>query len=154
MVDCARFQSALPRRERHFFLARENSRLYFNPRSREGSDLLPPILMALSIQFQSALPRRERHTPALPCDLPVSISIRAPAKGATYFTMRCLGLPHISIRAPAKGATIFFTFRVYYNQFQSALPRRERPYDQITETGCYTISIRAPAKGATMSDLR
>ena len=76
----------------------------FNPRSREGSDFE-------SFHFTYA------HT----------ISIRAPAKGATGDSLINALSGDISIRAPAKGATIlsilFFPF--------------------------YDISIRAPAKGAT-----
>ena len=79
---------------------------YFNPRSREGSDI--PILQTCLclILFQSALPRGERHLPSehrhqskkFQSALPRGerhagerletvirvISIRAPARGATY----------------------------------------------------------------------
>ena len=33
-----KFQSTLPRRERHFYSLQSQSYKYFNPRSREGSD--------------------------------------------------------------------------------------------------------------------
>ena len=55
------FQSALPRRER---LNRSRQYrwmyLYFNPRSREGSDGSIPWKCTNCSGFQSALPRRER----------------------------------------------------------------------------------------------
>ncbi len=76
------FQSTLPRRERHFERgeiniygdfnprSREGSDLvqngfkpmfrYFNPRSREGSDKCVIVDMCTEYQFQSTLPRRER----------------------------------------------------------------------------------------------
>ena len=79
------FQSTLPRRERHkvtfcyiahaYFnpRSREGSDLpispfggdlsHFNPRSREGSDCNHRIPNAPCVQFQSTLPRRERHAP-------------------------------------------------------------------------------------------
>ena len=57
-----RFQSTLPRRER---LCRRLSfyqmHLYFNPRSREGSDIIKQLKLFISLAFQSTLPRRERH---------------------------------------------------------------------------------------------
>ncbi len=56
-----------------------------------------------------------------------SISIHAPAKGATDFHKTTVPIQSISIHAPAKGATLPF--------------RRFRPL--------FSISIHAPAKGAT-----
>ena len=56
-----KFQSTLPRRERrsscNSFI---KNRLYFNPRSREGSDGLENVIQRISQKFQSTLPRRER----------------------------------------------------------------------------------------------
>ena len=122
-----RFQSALPRRERHTFLQRK----------------LP------AAKFQSALPRRERRMIIYRRWLMNDISIRAPAKGATCQGKRQGTVCHnfnprsregsdypeqekpvdhmISIRAPAKGATR------YSASIHLSL----------------SISIRAPAKGAT-----
>ena len=56
----------------------------------------------------------------------------------------------ISIHAPAKGATTFYKCLLYRLQFQSTLPRRERPYVRVRVSGAGPISIHAPAKGATM----
>ena len=98
------FQSTLPRGERH--LRREIQRQFihnFNPRSREGSDTFP-------------------HTR----DAAVSISIRAPARGATIFSTHFLQVFIISIRAPARGATHLVISLKPEKQFQSALPRGER----------------------------
>ena len=81
-------------------------RRYFNPRSREGSDYNCIAVCYLS-----------------------SISIHAPAKGATLFPFnRATEAAPISIHAPAKGATS-----------PSVLERIENG-----------ISIHAPAKGATL----
>ena len=55
---------------------------YFNPRSREGSDTIHIISVNKSI-----------------------ISIHAPAKGATTFSLSLRRIIKISIHAPAKGAT-------------------------------------------------
>ena len=70
--------------------------VYFNPRSREGSDLQIMPLVAQSL-----------------------ISIHAPAKGATSSSVCGPFGCAISIHAPAKGATIFFVVSslkgVYFN---------------------------------------
>ena len=57
------FQSTLPRRERHgLFRHASFDFLYFNPRSRGGSDLLRLTNYLTIASFQSTLPRRERQT--------------------------------------------------------------------------------------------
>ena len=123
-----RFQSTLPRRER--LLGMVNIKLLlmisihapakgattraistmrnlqnFNPRSREGSDIQFLVRQFLSIQFQSTLPRRERR------------GIRLQQSQVT-----------ISIHAPAKGATDLIETRRNFAKFQSTLPRRERQH--------------------------
>ena len=56
-----RFQSTLPRRERHARPEQQKGEGYFNPRSREGSDN-PVRATTNSLElFQSTLPRRERR---------------------------------------------------------------------------------------------
>ena len=78
--------------------------------------------------FQSTLPRRERLFLFAELDLPLDISIHAPAKGATKAGFLPTPLTVISIHAPAKGATDGQTKDdAYNNAFQSTLPRRERP---------------------------
>ena len=79
--------------------------LYFNPRSREGSDM-----------------------PGLKnCQSGHAISIHAPAKGATEIMDTVFVCTVISIHAPAKGATkVEITVLALKEQFQSTLPRRER----------------------------
>ena len=102
--------------------------MYFNPRSREGSDNIRQQKIKEEQEFQSTLPRRERHARSLiPC-LHHLISIHAPAKGATG--QQRLSAPEtcISIHAPAKGAT---QLEAYSNADEA-------------------ISIHAPAKGATV----
>ena len=82
-----------------------SSGLYFNPRSREGSDDDYPVFVQVG----------------------TTISIHAPAKGATINTIFQISLNQISIHAPAKGATAPGVPE--YNViiiFQSTLPRRER----------------------------
>ena len=101
--------------------------LYFNPRSREGSDC--------SLSFPHLISMISIHAPAKGATISVrkssqhqQISIHAPAKGATIFDCLSDGYDDISIHAPAKGATASFSALA----FLSAI-----------------ISIHAPAKGAT-----
>ena len=148
----ASFQSTLPRRERRpQYRTIIHSIVYFNPRSREGSDKL---VFAVTN--------------------PSNISIHAPAKGATavpigkiivciYFNPRSregsdleqtkwADLLEISIHAPAKGATGMPIYAEAIDEiFQSTLPRRERRQRSGDTDILLGISIHAPAKGATMS---
>ena len=168
-----RFQSALPRGERHLRRKVPGHVTDFNPRSREGSDRIHTAVFSICntisirapargatqyqgganawIEFQSALPRGERpdisseihkaflisiRAPARGATLLHAgtayqwcISIRAPARGATITSNRSVRLIRISIRAPARGATCTFTHILSIRQFQSALPRGERPRD-------------------------
>ena len=78
---------------------------YFNPRSREGSDLSETTFDAVSNLFQSTLPRRERRDLAADHYGRGAISIHAPAKGATADRLAQIQTSEISIHAPAKGAT-------------------------------------------------
>ena len=55
----------------------------FNPRSREGSDPTRMIVTPAAVEFQSTLPRRERQSGIHSMTAAASISIHAPAKGAT-----------------------------------------------------------------------
>ena len=102
-----KFQSTLPRRERRRIRTAHSNQIYFNPRSREGSDKTPTPINRGKGKFQSTLPRRERRLDA-----------RTPVRNR-----------RISIHAPAKGATLERrTKQLYLTVFQSTLPRRERPF--------------------------
>ena len=150
--------------------------IYFNPRSRGGSDLTyrkeerPPDI------FQSTLPRRERPCPLPLPRYPCSISIHAPAEGATQEICGKTVYFKISIHAPAEGATRsepeksktaqkfqstlprrerrYAECRVGIDSvFQSTLPRRERQDKQMELLEKYKISIHAPAEGATPCEI-
>ena len=77
------FQSTLPRRERLIYWDKRRNYKYFNPRSREGSDLDPYTFICVYYIFQSTLPRRERRLARRRSAGQHDISIHAPAKGAT-----------------------------------------------------------------------
>ena len=83
-----------------FFLRRP----YFNPRSHEGSDV--------------AVADRMRA---------VDISIHAPTRGATLDSNHLFRESRISIHAPTRGATYAHRQISFGGEFQSTLPRGERP---------------------------
>ena len=66
--------------------------VYFNPRSREGSDMTHLINCHAMIIFQSTLPRGERRDRSVTTVLFCDISIHAPARGATYFFLSLLSI--------------------------------------------------------------
>ena len=83
------------------------------------------------IAFQSTLPRGERPFRRFRLCRRCSISIHAPARGAT--------LPH-GFDCP------------FQNEFQSTLPRGERQKFYKKNEQKIDISIHAPARGATLKD--
>ena len=79
--------------------------IYFNPRSREGSDILPTLAVEISKIFQSTLPRRERPIPTQ-TDVPARAHFNPRSReGSDTQVLRQALLCSISIHAPAKGAT-------------------------------------------------
>ncbi len=126
----------------------ERIRCYFNPRSREGSDMGGCVSLKGSWDFnprsrEGSDPRRRYSSPKL------GISIHAPARGATWTTEQLTDLRYISIHAPARGATFVITFQTDCIGFQSTLPRGERPPSGRRSDSRPRISIHAPARGAT-----
>ena len=103
------------------------ARLYFNPRSRTGSDI-------------SDLSRY--------CFL--FISIHAPARGATVDNADPFQYLGISIHAPARGATLYA--RLNLREILNFNPRSRTGSDIVIpnrNAALEHISIHAPARGAT-----
>ena len=123
--------------------------LNFNPRSREGSDFIPPFNCISKSLFQSTLPRRERLRSWTPCLHHLDFNPRS-REGSDWFPL-LVGMFHfnfnprsregsdltyppvlrivgISIHAPAKGATNKKLTMAEFDVFQSTLPRRERRF--------------------------
>ena len=146
---CPQFQSTLPRRERPWQQSKRYGTIYFNPRSREGSD---DVYNQCAVRCGYFNPRSREG----------SDGTRAPAS---------VKARRISIHAPAKGATASVSLPRLSDPFQSTLPRRERRHStpspsshryfnprsregsdrKQTEVSkvIFRISIHAPAKGAT-----
>ena len=145
--------------------------LYFNPRSREGSDQIVYNLRILLIKFQSTLPRGERpwknqqheflqyfnprsregsdifRIPA--SKLPYVISIHAPARGATPSSLLPVPESRISIHAPARGAT-FYHSSCHHSRYDFNPRSREGSDKYYVYFARFAfISIHAPARGAT-----
>ena len=122
----------------------------FNPRSRAGSDRTADTESRIQHVFQSTLPRGERPAAHHGHHLCPTVSIHAPARGATAVIGEAREEKEVSIHAPARGATVqeravirrvsCFNPRsragsdpdtivriVYEDEFQSTLPRGERP---------------------------
>ena len=99
---------------------------YFNPRSREGSDKDCIIIQNTALNFN---PRSREGSDEYHdfVQYRIYISIHAPARGATLHALRLRSVSSISIHAPARGATLH------------ALRLRS----------VSSISIHAPARGAT-----
>ena len=98
----------------------------FNPRTREGCDILGTGQMLRFSIFQSTHPRRVRQAETEDFKNAIVISIHAPAKGATFILLVFICKFIISIHAPAKGATYQLTKQPIPYQFQSTHPRRVR----------------------------
>ena len=123
------FQSTLPRGERP--LGSNILMLWledFNPRSREGSD-----------------------TATVYCDYSCTISIHAPARGATLITARIANCLEIFQSTLPRGERLVYgTSPLLLFLFQSTLPRGERLDFSKFEENMLGISIHAPARGATV----
>ena len=143
------FQSTLPRRERQNGLQKIRKHMHFNPRSREGSDVVF-IHWSFIVAYFNPRSREGSDEQSFPnlTEL-LTISIHAPAKGATGLFSLWKVDKIISIHAPAKGATINVAWSQLIDKFQSTLPRRERRGADRESDKTLAISIHAPAKGAT-----
>ena len=98
----------------------------FNPRSRVGSDWQDTGGAGWKLLFQSTLPRGERREHVANYGYHASVSIHAPAWGATRNTALSPEILQVSIHAPAWGATSTRSSEVPWGRFQSTLPRGER----------------------------
>ena len=101
-----KFQSTLPREERHV-----QSSIIINVK-----------------RFQSTLPREERREVSMELRGIDVISIHAPTRGATLNRTMRNETRGISIHAPTRGATHLQGIFLSLLEFQSTLPREERPF--------------------------
>ena len=146
----------------------------FNPRTRVGCDPQDGLERREDPPwFQSTHPRGVRPCPAVPLLCRPSVSIHAPAWGATSAGASCPTYQPVSIHAPAWGATAApwqqppaKTVSIHApawgattqqgapamrRLFQSTHPRGVRPNRVTIGYGTNLVSIHAPAWGATVS---
>ena len=100
----------------------------FNPRSREGSDVLD--------KFDA--------------DQAVDVSIHAPVKGATQSIPAFRVFSLVSIHAPVKGATLVETRRAEEVRVSIHAPVKGATRIVVDFHTSPLVSIHAPVKGATV----
>ena len=116
--------------ERSDFLVLTSKRLilYFNPRSHERSDATTLRQGIYRLNFNPRSHERSDSCAGRIFDSLLTISIHAPTRGATSPHYRAYHKVFISIHAPTRGATFNKSnYVAYASQFQSTLPREERP---------------------------
>ena len=172
------FQSTHPRGVRPLVSLALLIHRRFNPRTRVGCDTALPIFWPISRRFQSTHPRGVR--PSCPnsliramksfnprtrvgCDKPGrggrilqdSVSIHAPAWGATWYTSQTSSpLLSFNPRTRVGCDDASWSSSVYGKSFQSTHPRGVRRR-QLTRRGASRhVSIHAPAWGATRTTVR
>ena len=123
--------------------------IYFNPRSREGSDLLVIWLLLNILRFQSALPRGERRT-FIRVSKSFLVFQSALPRGERH-VVEYTDLPDFIFQSalPRGERLKDVNMIIFCTIFQSALPRGERRSQCRTKYPINQISIRAPARGAT-----
>ena len=127
----AKFQSTLPRGERRITFTFLYLIDYFNPRSREGSDWMQYSNFDAAVYFN---PRSREGSDKIPGNSPDQIKYFNPRsrEGSDVYIPLWIHLQHISIHAPARGATPYTVACGLFSAFQSTLPRGERPLPACT----------------------
>ena len=116
------FQSTPPHGERPLRWGDRAHDHHFNPRPRMGSDRQLPRFPFLSHYFNPR-PRMGSDSAARACRMCLSISIHAPAWGATILCFLISRKIRISIHAPAWGATPIISVRLYVLSHFNPRPR-------------------------------
>ena len=122
------FQSTLPREERLSF----------------------PCNISFHLIFQSTLPREERQTMRKLTIAELNFNPRSHER-SDPMVKKFLLMKMISIHAPTRGATCNSIRPLCIYEFQSTLPREERPIQTSVSFPFLNISIHAPTRGATQS---
>ena len=131
------FQSTLPRGERHLPQTRCPENVYFNPRSREGSDE-DVTTKVDSLEISIHAPARGATVDPFFGSLDHVISIHAPARGATFGTLRSIPAASLFQSTLPRGERLLCGANLkLVIQFQSTLPRGER-----LSTGRVSESLR------------
>ena len=122
---------------------------HFSPCSRGGSDFIPRLKPGNQFLFQSTLPRRERRIHVDADIAPTSFQSTLPHGERRRYKNGWISKNTISIHAPAWGATIPAGFPALIIRISIHAPAKGATNDKVTEGYYARISIHAPAKGAT-----
>ena len=126
---------------------------HFNLRSREGSDIITIFYAVLQVIFQSTLSRGERLHHRFHCFFLFDFNPRSREGSDTCRKRNCIQHT-ISIHAPARGATRVGDGQpVPCCQFQSTLPRGERPRLSSNNNGIIRFQSTLP-RGERLADMR
>jgi len=99
--------------------------------------------------FQSTLPRGERQINGRSCHLVTMFQSTLPRGERPWQFGKFLAMRTVSIHAPARGATQRRISTLTSSPFQSTLPRGERLRRGHSRFRAKRVSIHAPARGAT-----
>ena len=147
----AMFQSTHPRGVRRT-RRRRQSRLSqcFNPRTRVGCDSPPTNRIFAAQEFQSTHPRGVRLAALLGLSIRVTVSIHAPAWGATPAQPAAGTTAGRFQSTHPRGVRLALIMGLAsINKFQSTHPRGVRPMRTNRFRRFFEVSIHAPAWGAT-----
>ena len=148
------FRSALPHGERHGFQGRPIYDRAFRSALPHGERPQASLAKPLTFTFRSALPHGERQIAQMRELRAHAVSIRAPARGATWRRYDyAILIGRFDPRSRTGSDSRISSSDRWLNMFRSALPHGERRRPELWTTHQSIVSIRAPARGATRSRL-
>ena len=150
MVTSTKFQSTLPRGERHVDLMQTETKALVSIHAPTwGATLLSKTQTSLILRFQSTLPRGERLKFPMVLSAIFMFQSTLPRGERREGAGATLNHIAVSIHAPTWGATHLHCTWIFAWLFQSTLPRGERLGIPTHFKGGFDVSIHAPTWGAT-----
>ena len=144
MLALSLFQFALPRGERPFYCRYYNVSGEFQFALPRGERRIIHHSCERKFLFQFALPRGERRGCYVQDTSRPSVSIRAPARGATSPVVYALPLARFQFALPRGERPNLVRQTVFIFLFQFALPRGERQKRGIIPAGNYSFQFALP----------
>ena len=117
--------------------------LYFNPRSREGSDEKRLRETEEKYQFQSTLPRGERLSVFAPAQQPAYFNPRSREGSDAHHPSVFFHFTHFNPRSREGSDTTNQSVLHCFRKFQSTLPRGERLHSPYFEISSYNFNPRS-----------
>ena len=120
-------------------------KVYFNSRSRVGSDLVLIMMIFTILSFQFTLPCGERLLLPVSYNAPLTISIHAPVWGATsHWSERNCRTRYFNSRSRVGSDFISQSSEHKRSEFQFTLPCGERQYHKNMVTGQNKFQFTLP----------